>query len=101
MAAVSVQCVSARGERATNLLPVTRRCSLTQRGTSERRFETDVWVWWATVQPSGEVDPYSQHGSCPVKRGEKWTATVWTRGRNRFDPSDQWKTSDLLKLCQA
>ena len=59
----------------------------------------DLWQC-AMSQPSGEVDPYSQHGSCPVKRGEKWTATVWTRGSNRFDPEDRWKTSELLQLCE-
>jgi len=61
---------------------------------------TGYAVLFYNTLPSGEVDPYSQHGSCPVKRGEKWTATVWTRGSNRFDPEDRWKTSELLQLCE-
>jgi hypothetical protein len=55
----------------------------------------------ARAQKDGQVDPYSQHGSCPVKHGEKWTATVWTRGKNRFDPLDKWKESDVINMCYS
>uniref|UniRef100_A0A7S0QVX4 Fe2OG dioxygenase domain-containing protein n=1 Tax=Pyramimonas obovata TaxID=1411642 RepID=A0A7S0QVX4_9CHLO len=56
-------------------------------------------VLFYNTLPNGEVDPYSQHGSCPVKVGEKWTATVWTRGKDRFDPNDRWKYAEILKMC--
>jgi len=49
--------------------------------------------------PNGKMDSYSQHGSCPVKKGEKWSATVWARGRDRFDSNDNWKTAEILKMC--
>mmetsp|Transcript_46510 Transcript_46510/g.88799 ORF Transcript_46510/g.88799 Transcript_46510/m.88799 type:complete len:315 (+) Transcript_46510:176-1120(+) len=60
---------------------------------------TGYAVLFYNAKKNGESDPYSQHGSCPVKRGEKWTATVWTRGADRFDPNDRWKTADVLAMC--
>lgn len=31
------------------------------------------------MKPNGEYDPWSLHGSCPVKRGVKWGGTLWFR----------------------
>ena len=33
------------------------------------------------MKPSGELDPDSLHGGCPVKKGIKWGATQWIRVR--------------------
>ena len=30
-----------------------------------------------SLQPDGEVDYTSLHGSCPTLKGEKWSATKW------------------------
>lgn len=62
---------------------------------------TGYAVLFYNTKKDGSVDPYSQHGSCPVKEGEKWTATVWTRGANRFDPNDKWKESDIINMCYS
>mmetsp|Transcript_16257 Transcript_16257/g.18411 ORF Transcript_16257/g.18411 Transcript_16257/m.18411 type:complete len:509 (-) Transcript_16257:133-1659(-) len=37
--------------------------------------------------PSGELDPYSLHGGCPVIKGVKWSANVWIWNRPRADKS--------------
>eukprot|EP00238_Polyblepharides_amylifera_P008670 CAMPEP_0196573132 /NCGR_PEP_ID=MMETSP1081-20130531/3078_1 /TAXON_ID=36882 /ORGANISM="Pyramimonas amylifera, Strain CCMP720" /LENGTH=220 /DNA_ID=CAMNT_0041890739 /DNA_START=549 /DNA_END=1212 /DNA_ORIENTATION=- len=68
-------------------------------GAVKVKVPTGYAVLFYNTLPSGEVDPYSQHGSCPVKKGEKWTATVWTRGTDRLDPNDKWKMADILKTC--
>lgn len=31
------------------------------------------------LQPNGDADLHSKHASCPVLRGEKWSATKWIR----------------------
>ena len=30
-----------------------------------------------SLQPDGQVDYSSLHGSCPTTKGEKWSATKW------------------------
>ena len=30
-----------------------------------------------SLKPNGELDDSSLHGSCPVTKGEKWSATKW------------------------
>lgn len=30
-----------------------------------------------SLRPNGELDESSLHGSCPVTKGEKWSATKW------------------------
>jgi len=44
----------------------------------------DVLLFW-NAQPDGSVDTYSLHGSCPVTKGDKWTATKWIRA-SMHDP---------------
>ena len=39
----------------------------------------DALLFWSTL-PDGGVDPASLHGSCPVTKGAKWTATRWIHG---------------------
>ena len=39
----------------------------------------DALLFWSTT-PDGAVDPASLHGSCPVTKGAKWTATRWIHG---------------------
>ena len=31
------------------------------------------------MKPTGELDPYSLHGGCPVVKGQKWGGTLWLR----------------------
>eukprot|EP00760_Papus_ankaliazontas_P039199 PhM_4_TR9511/c0_g1_i1/m.74087/K00472/P4HA; prolyl 4-hydroxylase len=31
------------------------------------------------MKANGDLDPYSLHGGCPVKKGEKWGGTQWMR----------------------
>jgi prolyl 4-hydroxylase len=35
-----------------------------------------VVLFWS-IRPDGTFDPKSFHGSCPVIKGEKWSATKW------------------------
>jgi len=46
------------------------------RGPSVRPHAGDAILFWSTTV-MGEEDPASLHASCPVTRGEKWTATKW------------------------
>ncbi|KAF8063844.1 TRN1 [Scenedesmus sp. PABB004] len=34
-------------------------------------------LFFYSLTPDGEVDPASQHGSCPTLNGTKWTCTKW------------------------
>jgi len=34
-------------------------------------------IMFYSLLPSGELDPYSLHGACPVKEGIKWAANKW------------------------
>eukprot|EP00239_Pterosperma_sp_CCMP1384_P003233 CAMPEP_0197858986 /NCGR_PEP_ID=MMETSP1438-20131217/33220_1 /TAXON_ID=1461541 /ORGANISM="Pterosperma sp., Strain CCMP1384" /LENGTH=271 /DNA_ID=CAMNT_0043475327 /DNA_START=608 /DNA_END=1423 /DNA_ORIENTATION=+ len=61
-------------------------------------------VLFYSLTPDGEVDPYSQHGSCPVQEGEKWTATIWTRANDRFETDtsiEEWKANKYLQMCYS
>lgn len=46
------------------------------KGLSVRPRKGDALVFWS-MKPGGELDAGSNHGSCPVVQGEKWTATKW------------------------
>lgn len=35
--------------------------------------------------PTGELDPMSVHGGCPVLKGEKWAANLWVWNSPRYD----------------
>ena len=41
--------------------------------------------------PTGQLDPMSYHGGCPVIQGEKWASNVWIWNRKRpvFDSADK------------
>ncbi|KAK3272609.1 hypothetical protein CYMTET_19106 [Cymbomonas tetramitiformis] len=65
------------------------------------KVPTGSAVVFYSLHQNGTVDPYSQHGSCPVTEGEKWTATVWTRATDAMNPSENWKTADLLARCES
>ncbi|XP_077210173.1 putative prolyl 4-hydroxylase 7 isoform X2 [Tasmannia lanceolata] len=54
------------------------------------------------LHPNATTDPDSLHGSCPVIKGEKWSATKWIHVRSFTVP--KWQTSggecvDKDKLC--
>jgi len=40
-------------------------------------------VFFYDLKPSGEIDPYSMHAGCPVKKGEKGGATQWVRVKGK------------------
>eukprot|EP00798_Chlamydomonas_sp_ICE-L_P023224 gene23224-30445_t len=45
-------------------------------GLAYKPQKGDALAFWS-IQPRGLVDPESMHGSCPVIKGEKWSATKW------------------------
>lgn len=49
-------------------------CSL--QGLAVRPRAGDATIFWS-LRPDGTFDYKSLHGSCPVLRGEKWSATKW------------------------
>ena len=52
-------------------------CSL--QGLAVRPRAGDATIFWS-LRPDGTFDYKSLHGSCPVLRGEKWSATKWCVG---------------------
>ena len=47
-----------------------------QRGPAIKPRTGDAILFWS-MNLEGKVDHSSMHASCPVIRGEKWTATKW------------------------
>jgi len=45
-------------------------------GLAVRPQKGDAVLFWS-IRPDGTFDPKSFHGSCPVIKGEKWSATKW------------------------
>jgi len=41
-----------------------------------RTVRGDALMFYS-LKPDGSEDPSSLHGSCPVIKGEKWSATKW------------------------
>ncbi|KAK9837430.1 hypothetical protein WJX81_001827 [Elliptochloris bilobata] len=59
-----------------------------------------------SLQPNGELDESSLHGSCPVTKGEKWSATKWIHvgafGGNEKQAKAKWGNClDVDKRCAA
>ncbi|EFJ32154.1 hypothetical protein SELMODRAFT_86017, partial [Selaginella moellendorffii] len=52
----------------------TNTSECTKKGIVIRPRRGDGLLFWIT-RPSGEIDPFSFHGGCPVVKGEKWLAT--------------------------
>jgi len=50
------------------------RCA--QRGVAYHPRRGDAVLFWS-LKPDGNLDPSSLHGSCPVIRGTKYSATKW------------------------
>ena len=50
-----------------------------QRGPSVRPHTGEAILFWST-KVDGKEDHAALHASCPVTRGEKWTATKWMHG---------------------
>lgn len=46
------------------------------KGLAVKPKKGSVVLFWS-IKPSGAFDPASLHGSCPVVKGEKWSATKW------------------------
>eukprot|EP00271_Cylindrocystis_brebissonii_P020405 TRINITY_DN6737_c0_g3_i1.p1 TRINITY_DN6737_c0_g3~~TRINITY_DN6737_c0_g3_i1.p1 ORF type:complete len:351 (+),score=43.01 TRINITY_DN6737_c0_g3_i1:841-1893(+) len=47
-----------------------------KQGLSVRAKKGDALLFWA-LSPEANTDHFSLHGSCPVVKGEKWSATKW------------------------
>ena len=64
-----------------------------------------------SLKPNGELDESSLHGSCPVTKGEKWSATKWIHvgvfGGNVKQAKAKWcepavaRTWAVLSCCRA
>ncbi|GLI65700.1 hypothetical protein VaNZ11_009211 [Volvox africanus] len=46
------------------------------RGMAVKPVKGDAVLFWS-IRPDGRFEPGSLHGSCPVIRGVKWSATKW------------------------
>ncbi|GIL58141.1 hypothetical protein Vafri_12998 [Volvox africanus] len=46
------------------------------KGMAVKPFKGDAVLFWS-IRPDGRFEPGSLHGSCPVIRGVKWSATKW------------------------
>lgn len=46
------------------------------KGLANKPYKGDAVLFWS-IKPDGRFDPKSLHGSCPVIKGEKWSATKW------------------------
>ena len=53
-----------------------------QRGIAHKPQRGDAILFWS-LDTTGAQDPKSLHASCPVVRGNKWTATKWMRVAKR------------------
>src|SRR3546814_19013641 len=42
------------------------------------------------MDPSGELEPHSLHGACPVKQGVKWAANKWVSRLRRKSGGTRW-----------
>eukprot|EP00271_Cylindrocystis_brebissonii_P003819 TRINITY_DN15060_c0_g1_i1.p1 TRINITY_DN15060_c0_g1~~TRINITY_DN15060_c0_g1_i1.p1 ORF type:complete len:344 (+),score=58.17 TRINITY_DN15060_c0_g1_i1:418-1449(+) len=49
-------------------------------GLTVRPRKGDALLFWS-MHTNGTIDKTSLHGSCPVKKGEKWVATKWIRDK--------------------
>lgn len=49
-----------------------------QKGLAVHPRKGDALMFFS-LEPDGAEDPKSTHGSCPVIKGEKWSATKWIR----------------------
>eukprot|EP00955_Chlamydomonas_euryale_P046353 353404-Chlamydomonas_euryale.AAC.17 len=45
-------------------------------GLANKPRKGDIVVFWS-IRTDGRFEPASLHGSCPVIKGEKWSATKW------------------------
>jgi prolyl 4-hydroxylase len=45
-------------------------------GLAVKPKKGDAVLFWS-IRPDGTFDYKSFHGSCPVIKGEKWSATKW------------------------
>ena len=49
-----------------------------KQGIAHKPQRGDAVLFWS-LDTTGEKDPKSLHASCPVLKGQKWTATKWMR----------------------
>ena len=61
-------------------MPVHRSCLLASGPKVGEQVSSGVLSLFplaCSLQPDGQVDYSSLHGSCPTTKGEKWSATKW------------------------
>lgn len=78
----SVPILAAEATCCTVSLSATRLADLSpcaKKGVAVKPREGSALLFYG-ITLDGNTDPTSLHASCPVIRGEKWTATKWMRG---------------------
>jgi hypothetical protein len=55
-------------------------------------------VLFYSQTPSGALDPYSEHGGCPVLKGDKWGANLWVWNGARLTMKSGYTVTFTNKL---
>lgn len=55
-------------------------------------------VLFYSQTPQGILDPYSEHGGCPVLKGDKWGANLWVWNGARLQMKSQYTVTFNNKL---
>lgn len=55
-------------------------------------------VLFYSQTPSGALDPYSEHGGCPVLKGDKWGANLWVWNGARLSMKSTYTVTFHNKL---
>jgi len=55
-------------------------------------------VLFYSQTPAGTLDPYSEHGGCPVLKGDKWGANLWVWNGARLSMKSQYTVTFNNKL---
>ena len=55
-------------------------------------------VLFYSQTPQGILDPYSEHGGCPVLKGDKWGANLWVWNGARLQMKSQYTVTFTNKL---
>ncbi|XP_038718179.1 probable prolyl 4-hydroxylase 3 [Tripterygium wilfordii] len=64
------------GKAFHNSVPSWNQSECAKKGLSVKPKTGNALLFWST-RPDATVDPSSLHGSCPVIKGNKWSATKW------------------------
>ncbi|KAG2428882.1 hypothetical protein HYH02_014205 [Chlamydomonas schloesseri] len=65
------------------------KCAM--QGMAVKPAKGDAVLFWS-IRPDGRFDPGSLHGSCPVIKGVKWSATKWIHVGHYAMPGERSET---------